>query len=43
MMTAMAAAGGALFGLGIVVMAFQGFSAYENSRANLRHWSDDHD
>lgn len=41
MATAIAAAGGALFGLGLVTMAFTGIAAWERSRSNLRTWRGD--
>lgn len=41
MTTLFAAAGGLLFGTGVLVMAFTGINAWEASRARLRHWPED--
>jgi hypothetical protein len=43
MTTALAAAGGLLFGMGVLVMAFAGINAWEKSRATLRHWPEPSD
>lgn len=41
MTTALAAAGGLMFGMGVLVMAFAGINAWEAGRARLRRWPED--